>query len=296
MTKQISKYDNIFTESDKENIRQDYILNHLSLREVCKKYNIKSKLYVQKLLKTEMRNVSEATALAHKKYPDSFKHTEETKQKIREGRIRYMKEHPEDTAWRLRNEPSYPEKCFIKFLITEGYDKRFLIEREKSIFPFFIDFAFTDIKLAVEIDGSQHILNNERRQKDIIKNQTLLDNGWKVLRISEDVVKNDWKLLSRKIEDAINDNNITFDTVGIIKQPKQYKKVERDNNGRSKRQNEASFRQRKVVDRPTKEQLLQEIIESSFTEVGKKYDVSDNTIRKWCKFYKLPFRKKDLYK
>lgn len=296
MAKQISKYDNIFTESDKENIRQDYILNHLSLREVCKKYNIKSKLYVQKLLKTEMRNVSEATALAHKKYPDSFKHTEETKQKIREGRIRYMKEHPEDTAWRLRNEPSYPEKCFIKFLITEGYDKRFLIEREKSIFPFFIDFAFTDIKLAVEIDGSQHILNNERRQKDIIKNQTLLDNGWKVLRISEDVVKNDWKLLSRKIEDAINDNNITFDTVGIIKQPKQYKKVERDNNGRSKRQNEASFRQRKVVDRPTKEQLLQEIIESSFTEVGKKYDVSDNTIRKWCKFYKLPFRKKDLYK
>ena len=296
MTKQISKYDNIFTESDKENIRQDYILNHLSLREVCKKYNIKSKLYVQKLLKTEMRNVSEATALAHKKYPDSFKHTEETKQKIREGRIRHMKEHPEDTAWRLRNEPSYPEKCFIKFLITEGYDKRFLIEREKSMFPFFIDFAFTDIKLAVEIDGSQHILNNERRQKDIIKNQTLLDNGWKVLRISEDVVKNDWKLLSRKIEDAINDNNITFDTVGIIKQPKQYKKVERDKNGRSKRQNEASFRQRKVVDRPTKEQLLREIIESSFTEVGKKYDVSDNTIRKWCKFYKLPFRKKDLYK
>ena len=275
MTKQISKYDNIFTESDKENIRQDYIMNHLSLREVCKKYNIKSKLYVQNLLKTEMRNVSEATALAHKKYPDSFKHTEETKQKIREGRIRYMKEHPEDTAWRLRNEPSYPEKCFIKFLITEGYDKRFLIEREKSMFPFFIDFAFTDIKLAVEIDGSQHILNNERRQKDIIKNQTLLDNGWKVLRISEDVVKNDWKLLSRKIEDAINDNNITFDTVGIIKQPKQYKKVERDKNGRSKRQNEASFRQRKVVDRPTKEQLLREIIESSFTEVGRKYNVSE---------------------
>lgn len=296
MAKQISKYDNIFTESDKENIRQDYIMNHLSLREVCKKYNIKSKLYVQKLLKTEMRNVSEATALAHKKYPDSFKHTEETKQKIREGRIRYMKEHPEDTAWRLRNEPSYPEKCFIRFLITEGYDKRFLIEREKSMFPFFIDFAFTDIKLAVEIDGSQHILNNERRQKDIIKNQTLLDNGWKVLRISEDVVKNDWKLLSRKIEDAINDNNITFDTVGIIKQPKQYKKVERDKNGRSKRQNEASFRQRKVVDRPTKEQLLREIIESSFTEVGRKYNVSDNTVRKWCKFYKLPFRKKDLYK
>lgn len=294
MKKNILKYDDIFTELDKENIRQDYVMNHLSLREVCEKYNIRSNSYAQKLLKPVIRSITEANVLAHKKKPDSFKHTEETKQKIRTARLKYMKEHPEETAWRKRNEPSYPEKCFIKFLTEKGYDKRFLIEREKSIFPFFIDFAFVDIKLAVEIDGSQHIVDEERKQRDILKNKVLLNNGWKVLRISENIVKSNWEVLQLKLEDAIGNNDITFETVGIIKLPKQYQKVERDENGYSKKQIESAFKQRKVIDRPSKEILLQEILEFSFTEVGRKYGVTDNTIRKWCKFYKLPQRKKDL--
>lgn len=294
MAKHNFKYDDIFTELDKENIRQDYVMNHLSLREVREKYNIKSNSYAQKLLKPVIRSVSEANVIAHRKKPDSFKHSEESKQKIRTARLKYMKEHPEETAWRKRNEPSYPEKCFINFLKDKGYDKRFLIEREKTVFPFFIDFAFVDIKLAVEIDGSQHIVDEERKQRDILKNKTLLDNGWKVLRISENIVKSDWSLLNEKIENAIGNNNITFETVGIVKPPKQYQKVERNADGYSQKQLESSFKQRKVIDRPSKKLLLQELIETSFTEVGRKYGVTDNTIRKWCKFYKLPHRKKDL--
>ena len=110
-----------------------------------------------------MRSLSEAIFIAHKNKPDKFKHTEKSKQKIREARLKYMKEHPENTAWRKRNLPSYPEECFIKFLSEKGYDKKFLIEREHPVFPFFIDFAFIDLKIAVEIDGSQHILDEKRR-------------------------------------------------------------------------------------------------------------------------------------
>ena len=40
--------------------------------------------------------------------------------------------------------------------------------------------------------------------------------------------------------------------------------------------------QRKV-ERPSKEQLLKEVEESNYCEVGRKYGVSDNTIRKWLK-------------
>lgn len=40
--------------------------------------------------------------------------------------------------------------------------------------------------------------------------------------------------------------------------------------------------QRKI-ERPSKEQLLKEIQESSYVAVGKKYGVSDNAIRKWLK-------------
>ena len=42
-------------------------------------------------------------------------------------------------------------------------------------------------------------------------------------------------------------------------------------------------KQRKVKNRPSKEQLIKEIKESSYVQVGKKYGVSDNTIRKWLK-------------
>ena len=47
-------------------------------------------------------------------------------------------------------------------------------------------------------------------------------------------------------------------------------------------------------DRPSKEELLDLILNKSFTHIGKMYGVSDNTIRKWCKNYELPFTKKEL--
>lgn len=50
---------------------------------------------------------------------------------------------------------------------------------------------------------------------------------------------------------------------------------------------------RKVI-RPSKEELLQLIKTTPFTQIGKYYNVSDNAVRKWCKYYELPFRKKDL--
>lgn len=42
-------------------------------------------------------------------------------------------------------------------------------------------------------------------------------------------------------------------------------------------------RTRKVKDRPSKKQLSQEIEETNYCAVGRKYGVSDNTIRKWIK-------------
>lgn len=53
------------------------------------------------------------------------------------------------------------------------------------------------------------------------------------------------------------------------------------------------IRQRKV-EWPAREELKNLIREKSFVEIGRKYNVSDNTIRKWCESYNLPFRKKDI--
>lgn len=45
------------------------------------------------------------------------------------------------------------------------------------------------------------------------------------------------------------------------------------------------FNRRKVKNRPSYEQLLKDIKETNYTKTGEKYGVSDNTIRKWIKFY-----------
>lgn len=48
--------------------------------------------------------------------------------------------------------------------------------------------------------------------------------------------------------------------------------------------------------RPSKEILLEEIKVNSFVELGKKYGVTESAIRKWCKKYNLPFRRRDIKK
>lgn len=62
----------------------------------------------------------------------------------------------------------------------------------------------------------------------------------------------------------------------------------------SVRCNECNKINQRKVERPSKEELSKLIRENSFSEVGKMYGVSDNSIRKWCKYYGLPHRKKDI--
>lgn len=45
---------------------------------------------------------------------------------------------------------------------------------------------------------------------------------------------------------------------------------------------------RKVVNRPSKEQLLEKLTKSNFVQVGKEYGVTDNAVRKWCESYGMP--------
>ena len=298
--KKILSYDLILTEEDKANIIKDYVENFLSIRELKSKYNIKSGSYLVNLLKGKTRNLSESNKVAHKRHPERYKHTEESKAKLREKRLKYMREHPEATAWRQKN-MSYPEEVFLKFLTERGYADKFLIQREFSVFPYFIDFAFVDLKIAIEIDGSQHLLP-ERKKKDELKDALLHSQGWRVIRIAESVVKTDWDIIQQVLDEHIHlDTEETFSQVGIVKAPKKYTpqgkyiRVKRDEFGRSEKMNESAIKQRKCQ-RPDKETLYKEIVESGFRGVGKKYGVSDKAICKWCLFYGMSNKSKDYKK
>ena len=57
----------------------------------------------------------------------------------------------------------------------------------------------------------------------------------------------------------------------------------------------AKLAQRRV-NRPEPKQLAEEILALGFCATGRKYGVSDNAIRKWCKTYGMPTNKIDLIK
>ena len=50
------------------------------------------------------------------------------------------------------------------------------------------------------------------------------------------------------------------------------------------------------VSRPDKDTLLKLISTYSFVTIGKRYGVTDNAVRKWCKFYNLPYKHEDIKK
>ena len=292
MKKQVNSYDDILTDEDKSNIINDYVNNLYSIPRLIEKYNVRSKEYIRKLLGDNIRSIGEANKIARKLFPDSFKHSEETKKLIGERRKQFMKEHPEKTAWRLKN-MSYPEKCFQKFLEDNGYDKKYLIIREKSVFPYYIDFAFEDVKIAVEIDGSQHE-EEHRKQQDIKKDNLLKENGWRVIRISEHIVKTDWNAIKIELDKYLN--NIDYsnpDRVGIFMHKPTYIRKERQENGYTICEEKRMIEQRKV-ERPSRDEMIHLISSFSLLQIGNMYDVSDNAIRRWLKWYKLPFKYDDI--
>lgn len=282
------------TEDTITKIKNDYVNNKLSIREISVKYNISSKEKIRKILSDVIRTQSEASKLAHEKYKEKFKHSDESKEILRTKRLNWMKNNPDKTAWRTK-QISYPEKCFQNILESNGYDKKYKIYREYSVFPYFIDFAFVDLKLAIEIDGSQHLLE-DRKLSDMKKDELLSKLGWRILRITADKVIHEPDAVTETLSNMIVNDSCIYDNVGILMAPKkhEYVKKERDENGWTKKQKLMYINNRKIKNRPSKDDLWEMVKTMSFVDIGKKYGVDGNTIKKWCKFYKLPYRKKDI--
>ena len=47
----------------------------------------------------------------------------------------------------------------------------------------------------------------------------------------------------------------------------------------------------KIIDRETLKNLIRA---TPFTQIGKKYGVSDNSVRRWCEKYNLPSTKREI--
>lgn len=95
---------------------------------------------------------------------------------------------------RWNNEPSYPEKWFMKVVQNEFEDKDFI--REYPFHRFALDFAWVHKKKCIEIDGEQHGRFEEYKQRDRVKDSCLREEGWEVLRLPwKDVFNNPKKYI-----------------------------------------------------------------------------------------------------
>jgi very-short-patch-repair endonuclease len=142
--------------------------------------------------------------------------SEETKKKISES---MKKAHKEGRAWnigksRWNNEPSYPEKFWMRVIKNEFDDKSF--KREFPCGVYSIDFAWPHKMLAIEIDGEQHQRFQENRKRDERKDGYLEKTGWKLLRI-------DWKECCADPHQWINIAKSFIDNGEIVSFEKRYK-------------------------------------------------------------------------
>ncbi len=126
--------------------------------------------------------------LNFKKY-GSRKHTDETKKKISDIRIKYLTANPDKVPYKINHssKKSWPEQVFENALISSGIDG-WKYGFQNGIYEY--DFAFVDKKIDVEIDGGTH-LTEKVKKIDERRDKFSRDNGWIVLRFEATKVKKD---------------------------------------------------------------------------------------------------------
>jgi very-short-patch-repair endonuclease len=229
------------------------------------------------------RNKSEARKLA-----PGRPLTEETKQKLSIARKKYLEKNPDKVPYKLNHssKESYPEKYFSEVFEKENIK----VERYYYIGLYELDFCIPEKKIDIEIDGDQHYDDKKVVESDKRRTIYLEDNGWDIIRIrwsDYNKLLYDEKLefiknLKKYIDNLINEKP-TIDK----KEKNGYNLCECGNNKwkTSKSCVDCSKKLQRKVERPTLEQLKLDIENLGYVATGKKYGVSDNSIRKWIKSY-----------
>jgi very-short-patch-repair endonuclease len=109
----------------------------------------------------------------------------EVREKIRQAKLAAVAAGTH-SGWKTRKlVPTFAEKFWMSVLKNNNIDYEFEMPAGK----FFVDFGIHHKKIALEIDGKQH-LEPDRHAKDVIKDEFLTKSGWKIFRVKWTVAKN----------------------------------------------------------------------------------------------------------
>ena len=159
--------------------------------------------------------------------------SEKTKQKISETRKQKIASGEINIVRTLKH-PSYPEQWLINVLM-----KKFNMEdnkdyiRELTFHRYFLDFAWPEKKLCIELDGRQHC-EEDRKRRDQLKDGLLKDEGWLEIRVDWGWVKTHTKQFVDSLSEFFNKNSdrvneINHESLSYLfhRDVKKYKRLER---------------------------------------------------------------------
>ena len=139
--------------------------------------------------------MSDATKEKIRNSSTGRKHSEETKNKISETRIKFLKENPDKVPYRLNHYSkgrSYAEEYWKIVLETNGI--QFVEQYQINVYS--LDFAILNKKIDLEIDGDQHTLDKRIVESDKRRNKFLQEQGWTTIRVKW----SDYKKIDNKEE------------------------------------------------------------------------------------------------
>lgn len=213
--------------------------------------------------------------------------SESTKNLISEARKKYLKDNPDKIPYLLNHshKESYPEKYFKSIFEKEGIE----FVKEYRVGTYHLDFAILEYKIDIEIDGDQHYLDKKIIESDLKRNNFLEENGWDILRIKW----SDYKKLSKDekykyisdIKEYINNLKQIKPVIEIVDKIKNKSECICGNqkSRRAKLCLNCHIKELDRKDLPTLDQLLNDVNTLGYCGTGRKYNVSDNAIRKWIK-------------
>jgi hypothetical protein len=214
--------------------------------------------------------------------------------------ILFYKNNPNKHPWKNNNKfLSKPCENF-KLILSQSSIKFIEEYSEFADHCYSIDVALPEYKIGFEINGNQHYNKDGSLREYYQKRSDYIEGlGWKLYQIhytlcfDKTVVVECVKNSISQASSVFNFNYEKYLFDKLNKKPKIYdpkistcscgKKILRVN---KQCKNCFDLRQRKVLNRPTKHQLLKEVSEIGYLATGKKYGVADNTIRKWIRISK----------
>lgn len=277
--------DEYFNKHNWEDIQKFYNENH-TWKEILKKFNISNEglsLSIKRgLFKTRGRSESVKNWLRN----NPRKHSDETKKKLSEIRKKYLKENPDKVPYLLNHssKESYPEKYFTEVFTNENIN----VIKYYRIGIYELDFCIPEKKIDIEIDGNQHYDDIKISESDKRRNLFLENDGWDIIRIKwsdyQRMATYEKALYIKNIKEYIDDLIDIKPSIKLKEKTKSYTKclICRENCS-TNRCRKCYLLQSRKVERPSIEQLESDIKQLGYKGTGRKYGVSDNSIRKWIK-------------